>query len=206
MGGAAAVDDAAPDFEDPDRAQAWQKLTSLQQRMVGLIAAVEGQLRLSHSPEPTQPPTAPSGTQQEAADTDITTAKVMQQDSQLQVANRLHALDMSEGHGGQGGSGGPGGSQEDEQAAAAKALTAACQDSAAQEGDQAAADSLTLRVQEHEQVCVQIGIFSACPAGIVASKRCCRDKVVRAHVCNWGSECITWHTISHGALNMCNVI
>ena len=39
-----------PDFADADKATAWQKLTHLQQHMLGLITAVEGQLRLSHSP------------------------------------------------------------------------------------------------------------------------------------------------------------
>lgn len=33
-----------PSFDEPDKAQAWNKLTTLQQRMQSLIAAVEGQL------------------------------------------------------------------------------------------------------------------------------------------------------------------
>ena len=40
-----------PDFDDAGKAKAWQQLTNLQQRMMGLIAAVEGQLRLSDSPQ-----------------------------------------------------------------------------------------------------------------------------------------------------------
>ena len=37
---------AAPDMQDPSKAEAWQKLTDLQQHMQGLIAAVESQLIL----------------------------------------------------------------------------------------------------------------------------------------------------------------
>ena len=37
---------AQPSFADPNKAQAWGKLTALQQRMQSLIAAVEGQLSL----------------------------------------------------------------------------------------------------------------------------------------------------------------
>ena len=40
-----------PIFEDAQKAKAWQKLTDLQQHMLGLITAVEGQLKLSDSPK-----------------------------------------------------------------------------------------------------------------------------------------------------------
>ena len=49
---------AAPHFEDPHKAKAWQKLTHLQQRMLGLISAVEGQLSLSRSPDSAPDPPA----------------------------------------------------------------------------------------------------------------------------------------------------
>lgn len=42
---------ASPQFADADKAQAWQKLTHLQQHMLGLITAVEAQLSLSDSPK-----------------------------------------------------------------------------------------------------------------------------------------------------------
>ncbi|KAL3163209.1 hypothetical protein ABBQ32_009611 [Trebouxia sp. C0010 RCD-2024] len=41
---------AAPHFATTDKAEAWQKLTDLQQHMVGLITAVEDQLSLADSP------------------------------------------------------------------------------------------------------------------------------------------------------------
>ena len=40
-----------PQFADADKAEAWQKLTDLQQHMAGLITAVEDQLSLSDSPK-----------------------------------------------------------------------------------------------------------------------------------------------------------
>ena len=42
---------ASPQFADANKAQAWQKLTDLQQHMMGLITAVEDQLNLSDSPK-----------------------------------------------------------------------------------------------------------------------------------------------------------
>lgn len=42
---------AVPQFADTDKAEAWQKLTNLQQQMMGLITAVEDQLKLSDSPK-----------------------------------------------------------------------------------------------------------------------------------------------------------
>ena len=42
---------ALPHFADAEKAQAWQKLTDLQQHMMGLITAVENQLSLSDSPK-----------------------------------------------------------------------------------------------------------------------------------------------------------
>ena len=42
---------ASPQFADAEKAQAWQKLTDLQQHMVGLITAVEDQLSLSDAPK-----------------------------------------------------------------------------------------------------------------------------------------------------------
>ena len=73
---------AAPDFEDPHKAKAWQKLTHLQQRMLGLISAVEGQLRLSHSPDSEldaqasdrQPTAAASGAGSQDSQLALTTA------------------------------------------------------------------------------------------------------------------------------------
>lgn len=73
---------AAPDFEDPHKAKAWQKLTHLQQRMLGLISAVEGQLRLSHSPDSEldaqasdhQPTAAASGAVSQDSQLALTTA------------------------------------------------------------------------------------------------------------------------------------
>ncbi|KAL0042423.1 hypothetical protein WJX77_011936 [Trebouxia sp. C0004] len=57
-GSQAEARDVAPYFEDSHKAKAWQKLTHLQQRMLGLISAVEGQLRLSHSPDSALAPQA----------------------------------------------------------------------------------------------------------------------------------------------------
>ena len=41
----------SPQFGDAEQAKAWQKLTDLQQHMLGLITAVEDQLSLSDSPK-----------------------------------------------------------------------------------------------------------------------------------------------------------
>ena len=46
-----------PNLEDPSKAEAWQKLTHLQQHMQGLITAVEHQLTLTHRTDKTHPAT-----------------------------------------------------------------------------------------------------------------------------------------------------
>lgn len=50
---------ASPHFADADKAEAWQKLTHLQQHMLGLITAVETQLSLSDSPRSAREPHSP---------------------------------------------------------------------------------------------------------------------------------------------------
>lgn len=49
----------SPHFADADKAQAWHKLTHLQQHMLGLITAVETQLSLSDSPKSAREPHSP---------------------------------------------------------------------------------------------------------------------------------------------------
>ena len=133
---------AVPDFEDPEKARAWQKLTHLQQRVVSLISAVEGQLRLSHSPEPAQDAIATSEYQAAAAATD-NISEVRSDDNRLAhaVATQLvlagHSdgqLPQQPGRGDADGSQGylrtPGQLQEGGQAPASAAAAAAEQASA----------------------------------------------------------------------------
>ncbi len=157
---------AAPDFEDPHKAKAWQKLTHLQQRMLGLISAVEGQLSLSHSPDSAldaqasdhQPTAAASGDQSKDTHLALTTA------NQLGIAGDelmpVNDLQQQQAKGTDGGSAaqdcssGLGESEDGSAAAAAVASAAAGSD--AQPGGVAdaeeAAGMLAMTGQEHEQV------------------------------------------------------
>lgn len=165
------AEEAIPDFEDPDKAKAWQKLTHLQQRMVGLISAVEGQLRLSHSPEPAQDAIATSEYQATAAATD-SISKGRSVDHRLAdaVATQLVLAGHSDGHlpqqsgrdhadGSQGCLNTPGNLQEGGQAPTAAAASAAEQASAqeatsadAQPAAEEAAGLLAVTVHDGHQV------------------------------------------------------
>ena len=110
-------DGGMPDFDDAGKAKAWQQLTNLQQRMMGLIAAVEGQLtlsdspqlltlnpdphsRLSDSPQPAQQSTADTSPQAWPAGVDgnrHATAHSQQDQPSMGDAERLQASDAEKG-------------------------------------------------------------------------------------------------------------
>ncbi len=157
---------AAPDFEDPHKAKAWQKLTHLQQRMLGLISAVEGQLRLLHSPDSVldaqasdhQSPAAAAGGVSQDSQLALTTANQLgiADDEQIPV----HDLQQQQAKGTDGVDGAQDcssspGESEDGQAAAA-AVASAAAGSSAQAGVVAdaeeAAGMLAMTGQEREQV------------------------------------------------------
>lgn len=91
---------ASPQFADADKAQAWQKLTHLQQHMLGLITAVEDQLSLSdlpksarehhspksarehHSPKSAREHRAAVGQPADAKHSDVRTQQQQQQEQQ----------------------------------------------------------------------------------------------------------------------------
>ena len=149
---------AAPDFEDPHKAKAWQKLTHLQQRVLGLISAVEGQLSLSHSPDSAldaqasdhQPTAAASGDQSKDTHLALTTA------NQLGIAGDelmpVNDLQQQQAKGTDGGSAaqdcssGLGESEDGSAAAGSDAQAGGVADA------EEAAGMLAMTGQEHEQV------------------------------------------------------
>ncbi len=172
---------AAPDFEDPHKAKAWQKLTHLQQRMLGLISAVEGQLRLSHSPDSAldpqasdcQPTAAASGGLSHDSQHALTTANQLgiAGDEQIPIDD-LQQQQQAKGtdgvNGAQDCSSRPGESEDSQAAAAAVASAAAGSD--AQAGGVAdpeeAAGMLAMTGQEREQVgCCLLTSTAVCIEG-----------------------------------------
>ena len=178
---------ASPDFEDPHKAKTWQTLTHLQQRMLGLISAVEGQLRLSHSPDSALdsqasdhcPTAAAAGGLSQDSQLALTTAdqlgiagdeQIPISDLQLQQAKGTDGVD-----GAQDCSSGPGKSEDGQAAAAAVASAAAV--SSAQAGGIAdaeeAAGMLATTGQEREQVgsCL-LASTAVCIQGNILLKDC----------------------------------
>ncbi|DBA85298.1 TPA: hypothetical protein ACH3X2_005989 [Trebouxia sp. C0005] len=168
---------ASPDFEDPHKAKTWQTLTHLQQRMLGLISAVEGQLRLSHSPDSALdsqasdhcPTAAAAGGLSQDSQLALTTAdqlgiagdeQIPISDLQLQQAKGTDGVD-----GAQDCSSGPGKSEDGQAAAAAVASAAAV--SSAQAGGIAdaeeAAGMLATTGQEREQGSLVTALVTEAP-------------------------------------------
>ena len=150
---------AAPDFEDPHKAKAWQKLTHLQQRMLGLISAVEGQLSLSHSPDSAldaqasdhQPTAAASGDQSKDTHLALTTANQLGiAGDELMPVNDLQQQQQAKGTDGVDGaqdcSSGLGESEDGQAAAGSSAHAGGVADA------EEAAGMLAMTGQEHEQV------------------------------------------------------
>ncbi len=172
---------AAPDFGDPHKAKAWQKLTHLQQRMLGLISAVEGQLSLSHLPDSApdpqasdhQPTSAASGGLSQDSQLALTTANQLEITGHEQpMTNDLQQQQQAKGtHGADGaqdGSSRPG--QLEDGLAAAAAVASAAAGSGAQAGvvaDAEEAGMLAMTGQDHEQVgsCLLAGT-AVCSEGI----------------------------------------
>ncbi len=155
---------AAPDFEDPHKAKAWQKLTHLQQRMLGLISAVESQLRLSQSPDSAldpqasdrQPPAAASGGRSQDSQLALTANQLGIAGDEQRPINDLQQQQPkgTDGvDGAQAWSSGPGESEVGQAAAAAVASAAAV--SSAQAGvvpdAEEAAGMWAMTGQEREQ-------------------------------------------------------